>query len=191
MRGTVFHRRDDFDVCHPTTIVGNDQDRRALTRVADNLNFGCVGGDAVIDKISDCRFERVPKVAKRRCQACSTGREVVRSSHSGILPELVRDSLHYSIRIRLELTFPDRQYSPAGSLQFDTIPRVATNIVAEFFLPEIEAGGGRRGVFTSAMPVPETSMDENRGSILRQYEVRASRQAFFVKSEAETRAVQK
>ncbi|MCU0858695.1 MAG: hypothetical protein MUC65_09880 [Pontiellaceae bacterium] len=64
------------------------------------------------------------------------------------------------------------------------------NIAFKLLFPEGFVGFGSRGLFTAFMPVPETAMDKNNGSVFWQNDVRFPGQGFDVFPEAVSGAVQ-
>jgi hypothetical protein len=82
-------------------------------------------------------------------------------------------------------TLPDNQDRPARLLEGALHLMVALHIATKLLIPKCAV---RRGTFSSraVMAMPETSMDENNLSVLREYNIRLPGEVFSVESETES-----
>lgn len=76
-------------------------------------------------------------------------------------------------------TFPDYHHAPAEFLERALIPFIARGVAVEFFQPEFAAVRGHGAVFTAAVPMPETAVDEDRGFVFGQENIGRHGAALF------------
>ena len=69
--------------------------------------------------------------------------------------------------------FPDRYDVPSKVGKFGNDFSVSLDIVLELLVPEFRVGGWSRCITASGVPVPETAMDKNHGSVFRKDQIRS------------------
>jgi hypothetical protein len=82
------------------------------------------------------------------------------------------------------LTFPNDYHAPSGSLKTRAVSSVARNIVCKFAVPEVHSGGRIRCFATAPVPMPKTSVHEQRSFIGWKDQIGAARYIASVQSEA-------
>lgn len=68
--------------------------------------------------------------------------------------------------------FPDDEHAPTEATQEPLLQLIARGVAVEFGEPPVTSRGRRRAIFTTAMPMPETSMHKNGEPMFRQHHVR-------------------
>lgn len=89
------------------------------------------------------------------------------------------------------LALPDGNDTPTESLQRPRVPAITLDIAPELGVPERDSRFRRVSETASTVAVPEAPMYEDRCTVLRQYDVRPSREIVAVQPKSETRAVQR
>jgi hypothetical protein len=74
------------------------------------------------------------------------------------------------------LTFPDHDRIPAEFAKCALMQFVAGGVAVEFFQPPIAPVRGRSAIPATAMPMPETTVDENGNPLFRQNEIRSDKE---------------
>lgn len=85
-----------------------------------------------------------------------------------------------------QCTLPYGGYTPAKLAQHFDVSPVTSNIAHELVLPELPVGLWGCCVPATFVPMPETTMDENDGSVLWKDEVRSAGQLPVMKSIAQS-----
>jgi len=90
-----------------------------------------------------------------------------------------------------DLAFPYCNRSPALPNEFANLSRITLDVRLEFLPPKPPSRGRHSGLDTTFMPMPEATVNENRGTQFRQHYVGPSRQVLGMKSEPKSMPVQK
>ena len=88
-------------------------------------------------------------------------------------------------------TFPHHQYSPIGICQFIELSTVACGVPSKFLGPKLRMRFWTVGKPTSPVPVPKAAVNEYRGTVPLQYQIRSPRQIRLVEAVAEPCLVQR
>jgi hypothetical protein len=72
-------------------------------------------------------------------------------------------------RFPSELTLPNGNHTPPNLSQLRLLVTVSLDVCVELVLPAFGIAGWRRGVAATLMSVPETSMNEDGDSVLREH----------------------
>lgn len=89
--------------------------------------------------------------------------------------EKISDPMNGFNRLSRQFALPYHQNPPAKAIELPDHSAVSFDICVEFSLPEIDMALGRARVFASRMPVPITSVNEDRRMELGKYNIRAAR----------------
>lgn len=88
--------------------------------------------------------------------------------------------------IFFQFAFPDGNDFPSVFSEESVCCFVVGLIAGNFFCPPLGSGFGKSKVFAVFVSVPETSVDENDGSVFWQNDIRFGGKCFVVKSVAES-----
>jgi hypothetical protein len=92
--------------------------------------------------------------------------------------------------VHFQFALPNHYYLPAEVFKAFVCPLVALDVLPELLFPEVDSGLGHVCVWTSAMPMPETSVQQDDCPVLREYDIRTSWKAARVQTEPKTESVQ-
>ena len=87
-------------------------------------------------------------------------------------------------------TFPYHDGCPAEVGEGLDVDFVVRDISSEFGFPVFHPGAGHGAAAASFMAMPEASIDEYRGSVFRQNDIRCARKAAGMKAESVSEAVE-
>lgn len=89
-----------------------------------------------------------------------------------------------------KLAFPDNDHAPAQTTEPASVLSVVRDVPHKFVRPDVLVGLGGARPFASHVPVPETPVDENHGTVSGQNNVRLAGQVSHMEPEAVAGAVQ-
>ena len=87
------------------------------------------------------------------------------------------------------LALPNHDPAPTKPREVALVPSVSATVAIEFFLPVLRVALWFGRLPTSRVSVPETAMNENHRSILRQHDVRRSGKIAAMKSKTASQSV--
>ena len=86
----------------------------------------------------------------------------------------------------LDFTLPYPDNAPSKGFQFSFVTDITGNITLYLLFPELDIGLWQAEIPAILMPVPEASVDENDGLVLRQDNIRISQQLPDLNTETQT-----
>ncbi len=88
--------------------------------------------------------------------------------------------------VSFDPTGPNRKNFPARSDQGGPIGAVTTDVAVELSVPEFKTGLRSLPAFSALMAVPETTMDQDNGTVAWEHDVRGAGKVSPVQPEAKT-----
>lgn len=97
----------------------------------------------------------------------------------------------FKVLRRLCLALPNHERAPAKFAERSLVKFVASRVAFELLHPERAVVRRRRAIPATAMAMPEATVNEDNGLVLRQHNVGLARQSFSVKAKSKAQPVKK